>query len=74
MSEDVDRLIEANGNLPGELMSFVFSMMTPLASLTKYNVGLYDVMDEETSSSTFCAWKNGCRIDHAIRARPPSNG
>ena len=29
--EDVDRLIEANGNLPGELMSFVFSMMTPLA-------------------------------------------
>jgi polyhydroxyalkanoate synthase len=26
--EDVDRLIEANGNLPGELMSFVFSTMT----------------------------------------------
>jgi pimeloyl-ACP methyl ester carboxylesterase len=29
--EDVARLIEANGNLPGELMSFVFSSMTPLA-------------------------------------------
>ena len=29
--EDVDRLIEANGNLPGELMSFVFSTMTPLS-------------------------------------------
>ena len=38
--EDVDRLIEANGNLPGELMSFVFSNMTPLASLTKYNLGI----------------------------------
>ena len=25
-AEDVDRLIEANGNLPGELMSFVFSI------------------------------------------------
>jgi polyhydroxyalkanoate synthase len=33
--EDVDRLIEANGNLPGELMSFVFSMMTPVNALTK---------------------------------------
>ena len=31
-TEDVDRLIEANGNLPGELMSFVFSVMTPLAT------------------------------------------
>src|SRR5689334_14083605 len=39
---DVDRLIEANGNMPGELMSFVFSMMTPVNSLTKYNVGLFD--------------------------------
>ncbi|WP_410962866.1 hypothetical protein, partial [Salmonella sp. SAL4446] len=37
--EDIDRLIEANGNLPGELMSYVFSLMTPLASLTKYNLG-----------------------------------
>ena len=45
--EDVDRLIEANGNLPGELMSFVFSTMTPLSSLTKYNLGLLDVVDDE---------------------------
>ncbi len=45
--DDIDRLIEANGNLPGGLMSFVFSLMTPLNSLTKYNVGLYDVMDDE---------------------------
>ncbi len=46
-TEDVDRLIEANGNLPGELMSFVFSTMTPLASLTKYNLGMLDVIDDE---------------------------
>jgi polyhydroxyalkanoate synthase len=44
--EDLDRLIEANGNLPGELMSFVFSSMTPLASLTKYNLGMLDVLDD----------------------------
>ena len=51
--EDVDRLIEANGNLPGELMSFVFSSMTPLASLTKYNLGMLDVMDDEKKLMNF---------------------
>ena len=29
--EDIDRLIEAHGNLPGDLMGSVFSMMTPCA-------------------------------------------
>jgi polyhydroxyalkanoate synthase len=52
-AEDVDRLIEANGNLPGELMSFVFSSMTPLASLTKYNLGMLDVMDDEKKLMNF---------------------
>jgi poly[(R)-3-hydroxyalkanoate] polymerase subunit PhaC len=51
--EDVDRLIEANGNLPGELMSFVFSTMTPLSSLTKYNLGLLDVVDDEKKLLNF---------------------
>ena len=32
---DVDRLIEANGTLPGELMSCVFSLMTPVNALTE---------------------------------------
>jgi len=52
-AEDVDRLIEANGNLPGELMSFVFSTMTPLSSLTKYNLGLLDVVDDEKKLMNF---------------------
>jgi len=51
--EDVDRLIEANGNLPGELMSFVFSTMTPLASLTKYNLGMLDIIDDEKKLLNF---------------------
>jgi polyhydroxyalkanoate synthase subunit PhaC len=51
--EDVDRLIEANGNLPGEVMSFVFSTMTPLSSLTKYNLGLMDVADDEKKLLNF---------------------
>jgi len=51
--EDIDRLIEANGNLPGELMSLVFSSMTPLASLTKYNLGMLDIVDDEKKLLNF---------------------
>jgi polyhydroxyalkanoate synthase len=51
--EDIDRLIEANGNLPGELMSYVFSTMTPMSSLTKYNLGLLDVLDDEKKLLNF---------------------
>jgi polyhydroxyalkanoate synthase len=51
--EDIDRLIEAHGNLPGELMSYVFSQMTPLASLTKYNVGMLDAVDDEKKLMNF---------------------
>ncbi|MFO1324304.1 MAG: class III poly(R)-hydroxyalkanoic acid synthase subunit PhaC [Burkholderiales bacterium] len=51
--EDIDRLIEANGNLPGELMSFVFSTMTPGATLSKYNLGMLDVIDDEKKLLNF---------------------
>jgi polyhydroxyalkanoate synthase len=52
-AEDIDRLIEANGNLPGDLMSFLFSMMAPVNNLTKYNLGLFDVMDDEAKLLNF---------------------
>jgi polyhydroxyalkanoate synthase len=51
--DDVDRLIEANGNLPGELMSYVFTQMTPGATLSKYNVGLLDTFDDEKKLLNF---------------------
>jgi polyhydroxyalkanoate synthase len=66
--EDVDRLIEANGNLPGALMSFVFSMMTPVNSLTKYNVGLFDVMDDEKKLLNFL------RMEKWLADRPDHPG
>lgn len=52
-AEDIDRLIEANGNLPGELMSYVFAQMTPGATLSKYNVGLLDTFDDEKKLLNF---------------------
>jgi polyhydroxyalkanoate synthase len=66
--EDVDRLIEANGNLPGELMSFVFSMMTPVNALTKYNIGLFDVMDDEKKLLNFL------RMEKWLADRPDHPG
>ena len=36
-SEDVDGLVDIYGGLPGEFMSSVFSQMTPMRALTKYN-------------------------------------
>jgi poly[(R)-3-hydroxyalkanoate] polymerase subunit PhaC len=66
--EDVDRLIEANGNLPGELMSLVFSMMTPVNSLTKYNLGLFDVMDDEKKLLNFL------RMEKWLADRPDHPG
>jgi polyhydroxyalkanoate synthase len=66
--EDIDRLIEANGNLPGELMSFVFSLMTPMASLTKYNVGLLDVVDDEKKLMNFL------RMEKWLADRPAHPG
>jgi polyhydroxyalkanoate synthase subunit PhaC len=66
--EDVDRLIEANGNLPGELMSVVFSMMTPVNALTKYNLGLFDVMDDEKKLLNFL------RMEKWLADRPDHPG
>jgi polyhydroxyalkanoate synthase len=66
--DDIDRLIEANGNLPGELMSFVFSMMTPMNALTKYNIGLFDVMDDEKKLLNFL------RMEKWLADRPDHPG
>ena len=50
---DVDKLVDTYGVLPGEFMSSVFSMMTPMRSLTKYNVDLIDVVDDEAKFMNF---------------------
>ena len=51
--DDIDKLVETYGVLPGEFMSSVFSMMTPMRSLTKYNVDLIDVVDDEDKFMNF---------------------
>jgi len=67
-ASDVDNLIDAFGVLPGEFMSSVFSMMTPMRSLTKYNVDLIDVVDDEAK------WMNFLRMEKWLADRPHHPG
>lgn len=67
-AEDIDRLIEAYGNLPGEFMGSVFSMMTPMRTLMKYNLDMLEVMDDEKKFLNFL------RMEKWIADRPHHPG
>ncbi|MFD0937632.1 class III poly(R)-hydroxyalkanoic acid synthase subunit PhaC [Methylobacterium trifolii] len=66
--EDVDRLIESQGSLPGALMGSVFSMMTPMRTLTKYNLDLLDALDDKKKFLNFL------RMEKWIADRPDHPG
>ncbi|MFD3191943.1 class III poly(R)-hydroxyalkanoic acid synthase subunit PhaC [Sedimentitalea sp. HM32M-2] len=51
--DDIRKLVKAFGNLPGEIMASVFQMMTPMRSLTKYNLDLLDVAADEKKLLNF---------------------
>lgn len=67
---DVDKMIELWGVLPGEFMSAVFSMLTPVRNLTKYNLDLLDVVDNEAKLLNFLRMEKWLadRPDHAGEA------
>src|ERR687896_1998528 len=52
-AEDVDRMIDVWGVLPGEFMSAIFSMLTPIRSVTKYTLDLVDVLDDDEKLLNF---------------------
>ena len=66
--EDIDRLIDAYGNLPGEFMGSVFSMMTPMRTMMKYNLDMLEVMDDEKKFLNFL------RMEKWIADRPHHPG
>lgn len=45
--EDIENLIDTSGNLPGELMGSVFQAMTPIRTLTKYNLDLLNAASDD---------------------------
>jgi polyhydroxyalkanoate synthase subunit PhaC len=66
--EDIDRLIEAHGNLPGQFMGSVFSLMTPMRTMMKYNLDMLEVMDDEKKLLNFL------RMEKWIADRPHHPG
>jgi polyhydroxyalkanoate synthase subunit PhaC len=66
--EDVDQLIDANGNLPGEFMGAIFNQMSPMRSLLKYNLDLLEIVDDEQRLM------NWLRMEKWIADRPDHPG
>jgi len=66
--EDIDRLIDAHGTLPGEFMGSVFSMMTPMRTALKYNIDLLEVVDDQKKFLNFL------RMEKWIADRPHHPG
>ena len=50
---DVDLIIDAFGNVPGDFMAFAFSMTKPLANLAKYGTSLVDALEDESKLAYF---------------------
>ena len=66
--EDVDRLIDANGSLPGEFMGAMFNQMSPMRSLLKYNLDMLEIVDDEKRLM------NWLRMEKWIADRPDHPG
>lgn len=66
--DDVDRMIDANGNLPGEFMGAVFNLMTPMRTMLKYNLDMLEVVDDEKRLL------NWLRMEKWIADRPDHPG
>ena len=66
--DDVDLLIDTYGMLPGAMTGAVFSSLTPIASMTKYNVGLAAMDGNEPAMLNFL------RMEKWIADRPDHPG
>ncbi len=52
-SQDIERMIDVNGNLSGEVMGAVFQALTPVRSMTKYSLGLADMAADNNKLLNF---------------------
>ncbi|MEO8298975.1 MAG: alpha/beta fold hydrolase [Burkholderiales bacterium] len=50
---DIERLVDSCGYVSGPFMGLVFSALTPAKTLTKYNLDLLDVLDDEARLRNF---------------------
>lgn len=52
-ADDIDNIVKSYGNIPGELMGMVFQLITPLKSMTKYNMDLLQIANDEKKLLNF---------------------
>ena len=52
-AEDIEAMIVAYGNLPGEVMGSVFQAMTPVKSMIKYNLDFIDIAADDAKLLNF---------------------
>lgn len=67
-ADDVDLIIDTYGMLPGAMTGAVFSSLTPMASMTKYNIGLANMDGDEAAILNFL------RMEKWIADRPDHPG
>lgn len=65
---ELDRFIEARGNMPGELMGHVFANLTPMRTLLKYNLDLMEIAGDQDKMMNFL------RMEKWIADRPAHPG
>jgi polyhydroxyalkanoate synthase len=66
--DDVDLIIDTYGMLPGAMTGAIFSSLTPMASMTKYNIGLASMDGNEAAILNFL------RMEKWIADRPDHPG
>jgi polyhydroxyalkanoate synthase len=67
-AEDIDLLIDTLGNIPGEVGGALFSLMTPLRTLAKYNLTLLEVGQDRAKLANFL------RMEKWLADRPAHPG
>ena len=65
---DIDRLVDTMGAVPGEFVGYLFSLMTPGRTLTKYNLDLLDAAGDEAKLLNFL------RMERWLADRPSQPG
>ncbi|GLQ33921.1 poly-beta-hydroxybutyrate polymerase [Amylibacter marinus] len=66
--EEIDNMIDVHGNMPGEMSGVMFSALTPMNSMTKYNLGLQRLQGDRDATLNFL------RMEKWIADRPDHPG
>jgi len=65
---DIEALIDSYGNLPGEIMGGLFNALTPVKTLTKYNLDMIDIIADDKRLDNFL------RMEKWLAERPNHPG